>query len=273
VQRVTVPRRLTQLALFALTGQWLYVGWTRCPFGVPFVNCMSCPLGDCWGTWLQLWFLWLLGASALVVGRAFCGWACPMGLVEDALGAAPRPRFVRVFLLRPSVRAARTLLDRWLKPLKYVSLALAVWLVVSTNYGPARSYPYVVRSTEAFGLESVRVAIALGAPHYALRLWVLGAALVIGALVLRGWCRYLCPLGALLGLANKISLLRVRREESACNACGRYPRECLQSTVPGTADCVVCGDCVQGCGAGAVTYGVREGPPRPAANERMIDPL
>lgn len=264
MQPIALYRRATQTALFVLTGQWLYMGWIRCPFGVPFVSCGSCPLKDCWGTWLQNWFLWGLGLLTLLIGRAFCAWGCPMGLVEDALGAIPRPSWLRRWA--SSQRAARTgrWLDASLKPLKWVSLATVVWLAFHLNTGPDRAFAYVVRSPDTYAIAPVRTALALGSSHYAIRLAVLAAALLLGIVVTRGWCRYLCPLGALLGLTNRLSLLGVRRNEAACVGCGRYPRECPQGTVPGTTDCTACADCVQGCHVGTIRLGSARGRQSPS---------
>jgi len=132
-------------------------------------------------------------------------------------------------------------------------------IAISESMDAARPYPYVVRSPSTYGLEPIWVALALGGPHYAIRLWVLAAALLLGLLVLRGWCRYLCPLGALLGLGNKVSLWRVARDPQGCTRCGRYPRECIQNTVPGTTECVICADCTQGCPNSSVRVTARQG--------------
>lgn len=259
IQPITIPRRVSQLAFFALTGQWLYVGWTRCPFAVPFVGCASCPLTDCWGTWIQWWFVCVLGASVLLIGRAFCGWACPMGLVEEAIGALPRPGFVCRLTAGPTWRRWWPRVDSALRWLRYPALLVVAAIAISESMDAARPYPYVVRSPSTYGLEPIWVALALGGPHYAIRLWVLAAALLLGLLVLRGWCRYLCPLGALLGLGNKVSLWRVARDPQGCTRCGRYPRECIQNTVPGTTECVICADCTQGCPNSSVRVTARQG--------------
>ena len=86
--RVTVWRRLTQLMMLGLLGQWSFYGIFRCPFIVPYVSCQNCPVITCHGRILTMfWGFWLLlPASALLLGRAFCGWACPGGLVNQMLG-------------------------------------------------------------------------------------------------------------------------------------------------------------------------------------------
>ncbi len=266
MERITLPRRITQFLFFALTGQWLVIGWLRCPFGIPFVSCMNCPLTECRGTWLQAWFLGLLSIVSLTLGRAFCGWVCPMGLVEDALGKLPKLRLERTRWF-PKV-------DPWLKQLKWVSLAVVVYLVFALNYPEGRPHPYVVRATTVFNLESVRLATDLGAGFYAVRIVVLLVALVLGVVILRGWCRYLCPLGALLGLFNKVAFWHPKRHESACTHCQRYPRECLQHTEVGTTDCIVCGDCTQGCPAHAIHFrrAPSSGPPPGPAPDAAAHP-
>ncbi len=257
MQPIVLWRRLVQTALFVLTGQWLYMGWVRCPFAVPFVSCGSCPLRDCWGTWLQNWFVWALAAVALLLGRAFCAWGCPMGLVEDALAALPRPRALCRWAASSRVARLGRGLDACLKPLKWLSLAAVVWFVFHLDMGAERAYPYVVRSASTYAMEPARIALGLGSSHYAIRLWVLAAALVLGLVVTRGWCRYLCPLGALLGLTNRVSVFGMHRDMAKCTDCGRYPRECPQGTTPGRTDCTVCAECVQGCGRDAITLAPR----------------
>lgn len=258
VQPVTLWRRASQMAFFIFTGQWLAIGWLRCPFGVPFVSCPSCPSTDCPGKYLFVPFVGLIALSGVLFGRSFCGWACPMGLVEDGLGRLPKPgaRF----------RRALAGADRVLKWLKWGVLALVIWAVFAYNYPPdGRPYEYIVRSPSIFNLESYQLAWALGGGAYKLRFALLAGALVGGLVVSRFWCRYLCPLGALLAVFNKISVFTLRKSPQACAGCGKYPRECIQHTCPGTTDCVMCGDCAQGCPAKAITFGARLPPERETA--------
>lgn len=245
MERITIPRRLTQTAFFLLTGQWLIVGFLRCPFGVPFVSCASCPLQDCTGTFLQLPVLGLILLLGILVGRAFCGWVCPMGYLQDALARLP--------FLRLDRQRWFSSVEPLLRCLKYVALALVVWLVFHTNVPAERAHPYVVRSPSMLNWESIVIAGELGARRYPIRAAILALALLTGLLTNRFWCRYLCPLGGLLGVLNTIGLWLPRQVDAACRACGKYPRECIQHTTPASQDCVVCGDCLQGCPHNAIT--------------------
>ncbi len=76
-------------------------------------------------------------------------------------------------------------------------------------------------------------------------------------LLTRLWCRYLCPLGAVLTIANRLSFLRRGKDVSNCGHCAKYPRECRTYTTAGTADCVLWGDCIEGCPIGAIPFSLR----------------
>jgi ferredoxin-type protein NapH len=249
VQPITIWRRITQVAFLGLTGTWLTFGWLRCPYGVPFVSCQSCPSTDCPGRYLQPWVVGLIALSAVFSGRVFCGWACPMGLIQDALCRVPklpatcRPPFGRV--------------DGYLKYLKYVALVVVVLLIFTHNLQWARPYEYVTRSPSLWNLEAVSVAWNLGGGAYKIRFGILAIAIIGALFVKRFFCRYMCPLGALLGVFNKMSVFGLRRAQSQCDHCGKYPRECITYTVPDTTECVMCGECVQGCPTKAISYGLR----------------
>ena len=79
---LTALRRLTQAVFLGVLGQWSFYGIFRCPFLVPYVSCQNCPVITCHGRiFTMFWGFWLLlPLSVLLVGRAFCGWACPAEL-------------------------------------------------------------------------------------------------------------------------------------------------------------------------------------------------
>jgi formate hydrogenlyase subunit 6/NADH:ubiquinone oxidoreductase subunit I len=106
---------------------------------------------------------------------------------------------------------------------------------------------------------------------------VLLAVVVLNALADRFWCRYLCPLGALLGLVSKVQVFRpvVRDDCGACNACATACRVAAievggrdegADVAPAarvvSSECTMCLDCVVACpGQGGLTIGTaRPGP-------------
>ncbi|MBN2307896.1 MAG: 4Fe-4S dicluster domain-containing protein, partial [Candidatus Hydrogenedentes bacterium] len=76
----------------------------------------------------------------------------------------------------------------------------------------------------------------------------------------RFWCRYLCPLGALLGLFAKRSALRLRQDADRCNDCGRCNAVCPAAAQPDLAgewlptECVGCWNCVAACNFNGLSF-------------------
>jgi polyferredoxin len=73
-----------------------------------------------------------------------------------------------------------------------------------------------------------------------------------GLLIPRFWCRYLCPQGVILGLVQRISFLKVWRNQSTCIDCKLCDKACPYRLKVSTADavrgdCIGCLECVEAC--------------------------
>ena len=69
------------------------------------------------------------------------------------------------------------------------------------------------------------------------------------------WCRYLCPYGALMGLASLLSPVKIRRDAAACIDCGKCARAC-SANLPvdrliqiRSVECAACMECIAVCPA------------------------
>ena len=80
--------------------------------------------------------------------------------------------------------------------------------------------------------------------------------ILLSLIVYRPFCRYLCPLGAVYGLCNPVSLVRLTVDTQACVSCGACQSACpLDIPVwqrPNGPDCIRCGKCVSACPHGAI---------------------
>lgn len=235
-------RWASQLAGTAVLGQWSFYGIFRCPFVVPFVSCESCPVITCHGRLLTLfWGFWLaLPVAALLVGRAFCGWACPGGLVNRLLGAiAPlRPRADR---LAPRVAAAG-------------AIAALAWAGHAFyTLGQERvAVPIRVGGL----LESVALTFQHATSPWLVRTWIVLAVVACGIVVAHAWCRFACPTGGALELVRRGSLFGFR-PTAACNDCDRCRGACELGTRPDQPGCTSCGDCRDACPSGAIRFRAR----------------
>jgi MauM/NapG family ferredoxin protein len=248
----------------------------------------------------KTWFL--EAASALVVvvlallaGRIYCGWICPMGTtidVSDRLffprkrsGPATDRRRWKYYALAAVVVSALfgAQLAYWIDPIALLTrtLTLAVFAPVSalahalagvgwvqTAYGALQDrVDFFARQTF---FPSQQVVFRMGA----LVLAIFVGILALGAVEKRFWCRNLCPLGALLGLIARIPLLR-RRVTDACTACQRCVRGCPTGAIGAEnpkahriPECIQCYKCVAVCPEKAVAFLPR---PHRARAEAKLD--
>ncbi len=213
---------------------------------------------------------------ALVLGRAWCGWLCPMGTVLDwARGPGRRSRpnevdlpdrwrrvkyFLLILILLLAVLGNLSLI--FLDPITLTTRTIAVVAWPAFNailWGleqAAYAVPFLrgpVDTLEAVGRGTVLPATQLVYAAGLFAALVFGGALALNSVRPRFWCRYLCPLGALLGLVGKAAWLR-REANSDCTACRRCSRECPMGTIDpadgfrsNPAECTLCLDCASAC--------------------------
>jgi polyferredoxin len=147
---------------------------------------------------------------ALLVGPAFCGWACPLGSFQEWIGKIGR----RIFGKRYNNMLPKNL-DRWLRYLRYLVLAWVVYLTAVTGILVFADYdPYFT----LFNFYTEDVALA--------GLVILGAVMVLSLFVERPFCKYACPYGAVLGVFNLFRIFGIRRNASTCINCKACDREC-----------------------------------------------
>jgi NosR/NirI family transcriptional regulator, nitrous oxide reductase regulator len=173
--------------------------------------------------------------SFVVWGRGvFCGWLCPFGALQELL--AKLARVVRLPQWSPSYRTHRML---W--RLKYVSLAV---LAVATLHG-------LQTMAVAAEIEPFKTVISLRMD----RAWpfvVYGLVLLAaGLFVERAFCRFLCPLGAVMAIGGRLRLRRftpLKRRSECGSPCQLCAKRCpIQAIEPSGAinmdECFYCLDC------------------------------
>ena len=208
------------------------------------------------GMFLLLAFL---GVS-LLFHKAFCSWLCPVGTLSEYLWKLGRK------FLRRNFQLSRWL-DIPLRGLKYLLLAFFVWVIGRMSVEALAGFlsgPYGIIADVK--IELLRHIGQTGA--------IVLAVLTLFSLVVQNfWCRYLCPYGALVGLAALFSPTRIRREPEPCIDCGKCAKAC-PAWLPvdrlveiRSAECTACMECVAVCPAqGALQLSVLKGArysPRP----------
>jgi len=197
------------------------------------------------GMFLLIAFL----AASWIFRKSFCGWLCPVGTVSEYLWRLGRSVFGRNF------RVPRHP-DICLRSLKYVLLGLFLYAVGSMPVPAIRAF-----LTGPYGLvDDVKMLNFFR--FLGLTGGIVTALLALASVFIQNfWCRYLCPYGALMGLAALASPLRIRRDPSLCIDCAKCAKAC-PSVLPvdrlitiRSAECTGCLECVAACpAAGALCF-------------------
>jgi len=196
------------------------------------------------GMFLLIAFL----AMSWIFRKSFCSWLCPVGTISEYLWRLGKQTFGRNFHLPRK-------LDIGLRSLKYLLLALFFYAVGSMSVAAIHAFlegPYGV-------VDDVKMLNFF-------RFLGLTGGIVVGLLVVASvfmqnfWCRYLCPYGALMGLAALASPVRIRRDTSLCIDCGKCTKAC-PSALPvdrlitiASAECTACLQCVASCPAAGALF-------------------
>jgi MauM/NapG family ferredoxin protein len=220
-------------------------------------------------------------ALAVAVGRAWCGWICPLGTVLDWTpsrrklknpAVSPRWSQGKYFLFFAVLIGAAlgSLTLNILDPitLLFRTLAGAIFPGLNWAIGGAENWLYGFGALRP-ALDWVDKALSgwllniqpFYLPNLAL-LAVFGVVLGLNAVRSRFWCRYICPLGGLLGLVSKISFVRHRVDGGKCVSCRKCATVCPTGAIDpekdfaaATAECTVCLNCLESCPTGAISFG------------------
>jgi ferredoxin-type protein NapH len=235
----------------------------------PGLNCYACPMAafSCPIGSLQQAFtlfslkvrefkaalgvlLYVIGSVGLlgaVLGRFPCGWICPFGFLQDLLYKIPAPRL------------------RLPRRINLGGYFFLVVMVVVVPFLTARSW--FSRICPAGALEG-GVFLKAAPPatplppsgwFFWLKMGILLFFLIWMVLSKRPFCRAVCPLGAMLGLFNRVSLYRMAVDDGKCTTCVRCREVCPVdidiSDDPNSPSCIRCLECKKACQEGAITSG------------------
>ncbi len=220
----------------------------------------------------------------LILGRVFCGWVCPLGTLNNMVGSLRKsgrrkpPRnwhrvkyFILIFVLVSSLFSLQ--LVGIMDPLSLLIRSFSVSIYPALSYSLSAFFDAIYHLNIS-GLVDIsetvysflkKTLLPFLQPSYlqsgfigALFLFILGLNLVEN----RFWCRYLCPLGALLGLLSRFSILK-RSVSEGCTSCGACAGVCQGNASPDMkegwrdAECYYCWNCDDICPENAVSFGFK----------------
>ena len=232
----------------------------------PGLNCyscpgaaMACPLGALQNSLIAsdkrapYYMIGIILLYGLLFGRWICGFLCPFGLIQDLVYKIKSPKI------------GKSNVTRALSGLKYVILLVFVVIIPLTFIVEDSIIPafckYICPAGTlggAIGLLSNPANVELLSMLGGLFTWkfvVLAVVLVFSVFSYRFFCRFICPLGALYGLFNKISFVGVTYDKGTCIDCGKCVSHCkMDIKKVGDRECINCGSCIPVCPTKAISW-------------------
>lgn len=267
-----IKRLLTQIFIFFSANLGAFGFKTG--FCYPFFYCQACPAATSACplraieqsvykgslTWKFLVFpILILGFFGVLSGRAVCGWACPIGLLQRVTG-----KVARKLKKYPIVnKLGQHKIEPYLRYIKYL---LLIGLVVLTS--ALIGFIFTDICPVGFLTGTIPTLILYPGkfvpnPFFWIALVIFILFLFLIFIVERGWCRYFCPVGALLAPFNKISFLNVSLAEKDifeknclhCNACSNIcPMGIYVQNMNRDPECILCGKCIEACPKNLISF-------------------
>jgi ferredoxin-type protein NapH len=180
--------------------------------------------------------------ASVLLGRVFCGWICPVGLIQDLFS------FMRLSLQVP----------RWSYLIKYGLLAGGFFSLLLSGWSFLQWFTPLPLLTRGL-IPIFRPGLILQA----------GTAIFVLSILFtvvsdkRAWCRYICPTGAMLSVFSSFKQVEVGVDDGKCIQCLRCEEECVMGVreigagnrFSGGNECIACLSCHDACPANAIGIG------------------
>jgi len=266
--QLQIKRLLSQLSFFIFAN----LGFINIRTGLcfPFFYCHACPTASAacplraieksvynesfeWKLFIYPFLI--LGAVGITTGRAVCGWACPIGTLQRGTGHVAKRLKIKIPFFR---RIGQRKYEKYFRYIKYINL---IAFVIITPY----FVKFMFTDICPVGILTGTIPVwALSPEKYepnpffyiALIFFVLFFILIF--LIERGWCRYFCPVGAILAPMNKVSYLHMKVHPEGCIHCNSCSFECPMgihvAEMNRDPECILCGKCVKACPTKAIEF-------------------
>ncbi len=228
-----------------------------------------------------LWCL-LIVIPTMFIGRFFCGWICPLGSIHHFFSSLKSERKrgkqllesnrykrwqrTKYYILAATLMAALlgTGVVGWLDPFSFLVRSIGLSILPATNYALQAALAALEHNRFGF-VQTIggvlhfilgSAVLSFKQPYFRQGIWLgflFFCILALNFRVTRFWCRALCPLGALLGVVSRWSVLGLVKNPEHCNDCNRCLLRCQGGDDPiggvpwRQPECHLCLNCVDEC--------------------------
>lgn len=257
--RYMLLRRLSQIGIAVLYFGAHAWGWTilqgnlgsslllgSVPLADPFAVIQMSAAGALLGADVLIGAALITLFYAMIGGRAFCSWVCPVNMVTDAANGLRR--ILRINEVERKVALSRNM--------RYWILGIA--LILSAVSGVA-AFEFI----SPIGMLNRGLIFGLG----------FGSAVIAGVFLFdlfgikNGFCGHVCPLGGLYSLIGRFSLIRVKHNQEKCTLCMKCTAICPEKPVlhmigkrsefVAMGECSNCARCIEVCDDDALNFDIR----------------
>ena len=214
-----------------------------------------------------------LAALTFIFGRIYCSVICPLGVMQDIFG-----------WLGKKAKKNRYTYSKAISWLRYAMLAVFIvaWAVgigtVVQLLAPYSAFGRICTMVLQPVYMTVNNLLAAIAEHYesyafyGVEVWMKSLPVFIIALLTlvilavlawrngRTYCNTICPVGTVLSFIARFSILKIHFDEDKCKNCSLCTKNCKAACIDfknhqvDYSRCVVCGDCIESCRSGALSY-------------------
>jgi len=182
--------------------------------------------------------------TALLMGRVFCSWMCPIEFISVITD-----KFLGVFSQKLKYRKDLITLSK-----RVLWFTLVIELLITMIIG----YPMFVWWSPP-GLVGRETMFYAFYKHITVEVWFVVIVLLLNLPTRRFFCRYLCPLGALLALTGKKRQLVIKYMPDRCSGCKICDTRCPMGIKPSVGEsqsvyCWNCAECVDACPTEALKF-------------------
>lgn len=212
--------------------------------------------------------LWALATIILTIifGRFFCGWVCPFGSLHH---------FVSFLGRRKKKTPQKIQLNRYRKAQRIKYFILVVFLAMAAFPSMAATLQTglldpISLITRSFNMVLVPIAdrfanlISVPQRFYEgawLVFIIFLTAVLLNLVIPRFYCRFICPLGALFGVIDRLAIWRIGKKQDECINCRLCERDCEGGCEPAgnirISECVLCFNCLDGCEHKLISFQTR----------------